>query len=63
MKYEEAYDQELFPLVGSCGPLLNLFLTAEKNLIDLSRVPLNVEVAIYLYDGKKVSPGEYEGVR
>ena len=60
INYEGAYDQEVFPHVGCRGPQLEFFVSAEaKNLIDLNRIVLCVEVAIYHEDGKtKVKPGD-----
>ena len=64
INYEGSYDQEVFPQVGRRGPQLDFFVDAEaKNLIDLNRIVLNVEVAIYHDDGKtKAKPGEIEAV-
>ena len=46
--------------MGCRGPQLDFFVAAEaKNLIDLNRISLCVEVAIYLEDGK---PGDVEAV-
>ena len=53
INYEGAYDQEVFPHVECRGPHLDFFVAAEaKNLFDLSRIVLCVEVAIYLEDRK-----------
>ena len=64
INYEGAYDQEVFPHVGCRGPQLDFFVAAEaKNLIDLNRIFLCVEVAIYLEDGKtKAKPGDVDVV-
>ena len=64
INYEGAYDQEVFPHVGCRGPQLDFFAAAEaKNLIDLNRIVLSVEVAIYLEDGKtKAKPGDFDAV-
>ena len=64
INYEGAYDQEVFPHVGCRGPQLDFFVAAEaKNLIDLNRIILCVEVAIYLEDGKtKAKPGDVDVV-
>ena len=64
IKYEGAYNQEVFPHVGCCGPQMDFFVAAEaKNLIDLNRIVLCVEVAIYLEDGKtKTKPGDFDVV-
>ena len=46
INYEGAYDQEVFPHVGCRGQQLDFFVAAEaKNLIDLNRIVLCVEVA------------------
>ena len=62
INYEGAYDHEVFPHVGCRGPQLDFFVAAEaKNLIDLNRMVLCVEVAIYLEDGKtKAKPGDFD---
>ena len=53
INYEGAYNQEIFPHVGCRGPQLDFFVAAEaKKLIDLNRIVLGVEVAIYQEDGK-----------
>ena len=64
INYEDAYDQEVFPHVGCRGLQLVFFVAAEaKNLIDLNRIVLCVEVAIYLEDGKiKAKPGDFDVV-
>ena len=64
INYEGAYDQEVFPHVGCRGPQLDFFVAAEaKNLIDLNRIILCVEVAINLEDGKtKAKPGDVDVV-
>ena len=64
INYEGAYDQEVFPHVGCRGPQLDFFVAAEaKNLIDLNRIVLSVEVAIYHEDGKtKAKPGDFDAV-
>ena len=60
INYEGSYDQEVFRHVGCQGPQLDIFVAAEaKNLIDLNRIVLCVEVAFYLEDGKpKDKPGD-----
>lgn len=60
INYEGAFDQEVFPHVGCRGPQMDFFVAAEaKNLIDLNRILLSVEVAMYHEDGKtRVKPGE-----
>ena len=64
INYEGAYDQEVFPHVGCRGPQLDFFIAAEaKNLIDLNRIQLSVEVGIYHEDGKtKAKPGDFDVV-
>ena len=64
INYEGSYDQEVFPHVGCRGSQLDFFVAAEsKNLIDLNRIVLSVEVAIYHDDGKsKAKPGDFEAV-
>ena len=64
INYKGAYDQNLFPQVGCRGRQLHFFVAAEaKNLIDLNRFVLSVEVAIYQEDGKtKAKPGYFEAV-
>ena len=54
INYEGAYNHEVFPHVGCRAPQLDFFVAAEaKNLIDLNRIVLSVEVAIYQEDGKR----------
>ena len=63
INYEGSYDQDVFPHVGCRGPQLVFFAAEAKNLIDLNRIVLSVEVAIYHDDGKtKAKPGEFEAV-
>ena len=51
--YESSYDQEVFPHEGCGGPQLDFLVTAEvKNLIDLNRILLSVNVDVYKKDGK-----------
>ena len=53
INYEDSYDQEVFPHVGYRGPLLDFFIPAEsENLINLTRIVLNVKFGIYQEDGK-----------
>ena len=64
INYEGSYDQEVFLHVGCRGPELGFFVGSEaKNLVDLNRIVLSVEVAIYHDDGKpKAKPGDFEAV-
>ena len=46
-----------------CWLQLDFFVAAEaKKLIDLNRIVLSVEVAIYQEDEKKAKPGDFDAV-
>lgn len=53
INYEGSHDQEVFPQVGCRGPQLDFVVTSDnRNLIDLNKVTLDLECAIYEKDGK-----------
>ena len=53
INYEGSDQQEVFPHVGCRGPQLIFFVTAKaKNLIDLNRIQLSVEVGVYTEHGR-----------
>ena len=53
INYEGSYDQEVFPKVGCRGPQLGFVVTSDSgNLIDLNKITLDLEYAVYDADGK-----------
>ena len=55
---EGSHDQEVFPQVGCRGPQLDFVVTSDsRNLIDLNKITLDLERAIYDADGKTHAEG------
>ena len=58
MNYEGSHDQEVFPQVRCRGPQLDFVVTSDnRNLIDLNKLILNLECALYEADGKTTAQG------
>ena len=56
INYEGSHDQEVFPKVGYRGPQLDFWSQSDnRNLIDLIKIILDLECAIYEADGKTKS--------
>ena len=52
INYEGSHDQEVFPQVGCRGPQLYFVTSDNRNLIELNKIILDLECAIYEADGK-----------
>ena len=53
INYEGSHDQEVFPQVGCRGPQLDFIVTSDnRNLVDLNKIVLDIDCAIYKADGK-----------
>ena len=53
INYEGSHDQEVFPQVGCRGPQLDFVVTSDnRNLVDLNKIVLDIDCAIYKADGK-----------
>ena len=58
INYEGSHDQEVFPQVGCRGPQLDFVVTSDsRSLIDLNKIILDLECAIYEADGKTLAQG------
>ena len=58
INYEGSHDQEVFPQVGCRGPQLDFIVTSDnRNLVDLNKIVLDLECAIYRADGKTPAEG------
>ena len=58
INYEGSHDQEVFPKNGWRGPQLDFVVTPDsRNLIDLNKITLDLERAIYDADGKTPAEG------
>ena len=56
--YEGSHNQEVFPQVGCRGPQLDFVVTSDsRNLIELNKIILDVESAIFNADGKTSAEG------
>ena len=58
INYEGSHNQEVFLQVGCRGPQLDFVVTSDsRNLIDLNKLTLDLECAIYDADGKPPAEG------
>ena len=58
INYEGSHDQEVFPQVCCRGRQLDFVVTSDsRNLIDLNKITLDLECAIYHADGKTPAEG------
>ena len=58
INYEGSHDQEVFPQIGYRGPHLDFVVTSDsRNLIDLNKITLDLECAIYDADGNTPAEG------